>query len=438
MGLFLKPPAPATSATADSAAPARTRLDSVDAVRGLVMVVMALDHVRDVLQTEPYRATDLTYTYPALFLSRIVTHLCAPAFILLAGTAAYLAGRSKSRGALAWFLVTRGLFLVVMELTVIHFFWFQSFDYSGEVQALVIWVIGWCMVLLGGLVFLPTPAVAGLGVLVILQHNLADGILAADAAKLWPPLGPLWSVLHTTEGVPLNGQSTLKPVYVVLPWLGVMCAGYGLGAILTLDRPRRRAWLVGLGLLVLLDFAYVRGLNGYGDPRPWAVQLRDPDTGEHFDPSPAPNVPSQFPSPKAPPTAVPDPAYTAMSFVNCTKYPPSLDFLLMTLGPTLLLLAFFDRPPGLVAGRLVVFGRVPFFFYLLHLPLIVAFAAGVYTYGHAQGWYASLEDARKTGLGVSLGGAYAVWAAVIVLLYFPCRWYADVKRRSRSALLSYL
>src|SRR5262249_44306700 len=137
----------------------------------------------------------------------------------------------------------------------------------------------------------------------------------------------------------------------------------------------------------LLDFAYVRGLNGYGDPKPWAVQMYDPVSGRHFDPAPAPtNLPSQFPSPAAPPTAVPDDAYTVMSFFNCTKYPPSLDFLLMTLGPTLLLLAFFDRPLGPLGRWLVVYGRVPFFYYLLHLPVIVAFAAGIYYYGHSQGW----------------------------------------------------
>jgi hypothetical protein len=168
------------------------------------------------------------------------------------------------------------------------------------------------------------------------------------------------------------------------------------------------------------------------------VQLRDPQTGQRFDPSPAPDGPLRFRSPPAPTSAVPDPTYTVFSFINCTKYPPSLDFLLMTLGPTLLLLAFFDRPLGPLGRWLVVYGRVPLFYYLLHLPLIMAVAAGIYYYGHAQGWYGSIEETRAKGMGVSLEWAYVVWAAVVVILYFPCRWYADLKRRSRSAWLSYL
>jgi uncharacterized membrane protein len=409
----------------------------VDVLRGLVMVLMALDHVRDFLQSEPYRATDLTWTTPALFFSRWVTHLCAPTFLLLAGAGAYLAGRRKARAELSWFLVTRGLWLVVLELTIIRFCWTQNVDYR-DVPAAVIWTIGWCMVLLGGLVYLPTPVVTGIGIILITQHNLADGIRARDAAALWPPLGPLWSVLHSTEPVKLTGYSTLYPAYVILPWLGVMCAGYGLGALLALDRPWRRRWLLGLGLLLVVDFLYVRGMNGFGDPRPWAVQLQDPETGQRFDPSLAPDVPAQFRSPPPTPGAVPAPGFTVLSFLNGTKYPPSLVFLLMTLGPALLLLAAFDRPPGPLAERLAVFGRVPLFYYLLHLPLIVLFAAAVYTVGHRLGWYGPLAEVRRTGLGLSLWSSYLWWLAVVVILYVPCRWFARLKARSRNPLLSYL
>jgi uncharacterized membrane protein len=282
------------------------------------------------------------------------------------------------------------------------------------------------------------PLVAGIGLVIILTHNTTDWIRAADAAKVWPTLGPLWSVLHSTEPVKLSEHSTLFPPYVILPWFGVMCAGYGLGAVFNLDRPIRRRVLAAMGLTVVLSFALVRGLNGYGDPRPWAVQLRDPATGQHFDMSQPPDVPAQFKSPPPTPGAVPDPIYTAMSFVNTTKYPPSLAFLLMTLGPALLLLAAFDRPLGPIAARLVVYGRVPLFYYLLHLPLIVLCAAAIYTYGHSVGWYGSYAETRPQGLGLSLPAAYACWLAVIVILYFPCRWFAGVKARSRAAWLSYL
>jgi uncharacterized membrane protein len=430
-------PSDALAPAAVPTPPARSRLDGIDAVRGLAMVLMALDHVRDLVQTEPYRATDLAWTTPALFASRIVTHLCAPIFILLAGTGIYLARRRKTPGAMAWFLVTRGLWLVLLELTVIKFFWFQTVDYS-LVQALVIWVIGWSMVLMSAMVFLPTPVVAGIGVFIVLAHNMTDGIRAADAASVWPPLGPLWSVLHSTEPVKLSEHSTLFPPYVILPWFGVMCAGYGLGALFNLDRPVRRRVLTVIGLIVVLSFALVRGLNGYGDPRPWAVQLRDPASGKHFDTSQPPDMPLRFKSPPPTPGAVPDAVYTAMSVVNTTKYPPSLAFLLMTLGPAMLLLAAFDRPLGPIAGKLVVFGRVPLFYYLLHLPLIVLCAGAIYTYGHSIGWYGAYFETREQGLGLSLPAAYGCWLAVIVILYFPCRWFAAVKARSRAAWLSYL
>jgi hypothetical protein len=217
-----------------------------------------------------------------------------------------------------------------------------------------------------------------------------------------------------------------------------MCAGYGLGEVFTLDRPRRRRLLVALGLTALLAFVIVRGVNGYGDPSRWAVQRYDPASSRRFDPSPPTDAWGHFPSPPAPSATEPDPLYTVMSFVNTTKYPPSLDYLLMTLGTALLFLAAFDRPLGTRARPLIVFGRVPLFFYLLHLPLILALAAGVYWFGRSAGWYGSLDDARRTGLGLSLPATYLWWVFVVFLLYFPCRWFASVKERSRHPLLSYL
>ena len=361
-----------------------------------------------------------------------------PTFILLAGAGIFLTQRRKTRGEMVRFLISRGLWLVLLELTIIRFAWNQNFEWH-DFHAAVIWVIGWCMVLMSVMVYLPAPVVAVAGMFIIMQHNLTDRISPQDAAALWAPLGPAWQLLHAPRDISLWNGATLHVAYVIIPWFGVMCAGYGVGAILTFDRPRRRLWLTCLGLLLVADFALVRGLNGYGEPRPWAVQYVDPASGQHFDPSePAENTLAQFGAQAVPPDAVPNRLYTAMSFVNTTKYPPSLDFLLMTLGPALLLLAAFDRPLGAWAHPLIVFGRVPLFFYVLHLPLIVGCAFNVYAVGHLLGWYESLEQARRTGLGVPLWGAYLWWLAVVAILYYPCRWYAELKARSRNPLLSYL
>jgi uncharacterized membrane protein len=421
------PPAP----TPSGASPTRTRLDGVDAVRGLVMVLMALDHVRDFMQSTPYRATDLTWTTPALFLSRLMTHLCAPTFILLAGVGIYITQRRKSRGEMVGFLVTRGLWLVLLELTVIRVCWVQNLDYKS-VPAAVIWVIGWCMVLMSAMIWLPTSVVGVIGWCIIALHNLTDAITVR------PEFQSLWTILHAPGDVKLNDYSRLNVAYVIIPWFGVMCAGYGLGPVFDLDRPTRRMRLAVIGATLLLAFIALRGLNRYGDPVTWTVQRVDPTTGLHYDPTPPTDVWGHFPSPPAPPGSELAPLYTALSFVNTTKYPPSLDYLLMTLGPALLLLAAFDRPLGSWAHPLVVFGRVPLYFYLLHLPLIVGCAAVVYAVGHRLGRYENVEQARRDGLGVSLLGAYLWWLAVVVTLYFPCRWYATLKERSRNPLLTYL
>jgi uncharacterized membrane protein len=417
---------------------ARTRLDGVDALRGLVMVLMALDHVRDFVQSEPYRATDLTWTTPALFASRLVTHLCAPTFILLAGVGIFLTQRRKSRREMVAFLTSRGLWLVLLELTVIRLCWTQNFDYN-DVPAAVIWVIGWCMVLMSVMVFLPAPAVALVGGIIIALHNLVDGVTAVEAAERWRIPAPLWTILFAPGQVRLTDYSTLHVAYVIIPWFGVMCLGYGLGPVLTLDRQRRRAWFAVIGLIFLGSFVVNRGLNLYGDPRPWAVQFRDPQTGQRFDPSPLPRgTLAQFQSPPVPRRAVTDIGYTCMSFLNTTKYPPSLNYLLMSLGPALLLLAAFDQPLGVWAKPLIIFGRVPLFFYVLHLPVILGCAAWIYWYGRSAEWYGTLDHTRQAGLGLSLSAAYMWWAFVVFVLYFPCRWFAGVKERSRHPLLSYI
>ncbi|HLL75375.1 MAG TPA: heparan-alpha-glucosaminide N-acetyltransferase domain-containing protein [Pyrinomonadaceae bacterium] len=386
-------------------AESRTRLDSVDLLRGLVMVVMALDHVRDFLHyaTPLFDPTDLSRAGPALFLTRWVTHFCAPVFVFLAGTGAFLSGaRGKTRGELSRFLLTRGLWLVLLELTVIRLAW--TFDPTYRITPLqVIWAIGWSMVALSALVRLPAWAVATFGVAVVALHNLLDPV----PAESFGPLGWLWSLLHTGEPLePLPGRLFI-PLYPLLPWVGVMAAGYGFGRVLLLERERRRRLLLRLGVGLTLAFVVLRALNFYGDPRPWAFQ----ESG----------------------------LFTLFSFVNTQKYPPSLLFLLMTLGPAIIALRLFDRGAGPLSRLLVNFGRAPLFYYVLHLYLIqiLAIVFAIARYGPR------VKEAFAGGhlppdYGYGLWVVYTVWIGVVVALYFPTRWFARLKRRRREAWLSYL
>jgi uncharacterized membrane protein len=408
------------------AAPARQRLDSIDLLRGLVMVIMALDHVRDYFSqtfftippTDPTPA-DLTKTTVALFLTRWVSHFCAPTFVFLAGTGAFLAGtRGKSTKALSWFLLTRGLWLVLLDVTVVRLGWNFNFDYSHEFGGGVIWVIGWSMAVLSLLVFLPTSAVAVFGITLIGYHNLLDGKTAADVhLPEW-----LWVILHSpgqftviqscdigTLAIP---EIKFTTAYSLLPWLGVLAAGYGFGAMFLLDRVQRRKQLIGLGLALTLVFVVLRYGNGYGDQNPWFVQ----------------KVPS----------------LTLLSFINCQKYPPSLLFLLMTLGPSITALGLFDREWGSLGKFFVVYGRVPLFYYLLHIPLIhgLAVAIDYLRYGYSPYWGEAPWPLRRDTLppdyGFDLPTVYLIWIGVVLFLFPLCWWFGRIKQRYRAAWLSYL
>jgi len=392
-------------ALAGGARDAPARLDSVDLLRGLVMIIMALDHVRVFLHhaTPLFDPTDLARTNAPLFLTRWVTHFCAPVFVFLAGTGAFLSGaRGKTRGELSRFLLTRGLWLVFLELTVIRLAW--TFDPTYSVTPLqVIWAIGWSMVVLSALIYLPTWAVTTFGVAVIALHNLLDPLTSAS----FGPLGWLWSILHTGEPLePFAGRQFI-PVYPLIPWVGVMAAGYGLGPVLLLERERRRRLLLRLGVGLTLAFVVLRALNFYGDPRPWSLQ----ESG----------------------------LFTLFSFFNTHKYPPSLLFLLMTLGPALVALRLFDRGTGRLARPLVTFGRVPLFYYVLHLYLIqmLAVVFAIARYGPRVG-EAFAGGRLPPDYGYGLSVIYAVWLGVVAALYLPCRWFAGLKRRRREAWLSYL
>jgi uncharacterized membrane protein len=400
------------AATAERPVPPRPgpdRLESVDLLRGVVIALMALDHVRDFLSDRLFLdPTDLATTTPAIFLTRWVTHFCAPTFVFLAGTGAFLAGtRGKSRGELSWFLATRGLWLVLLELSVVRASWMFNWDLYHHGPG-VFWAIGWSMVVLAGLVFLPAWAVTLFGVVMIASHNRLDG-LGADEVGLpaW-----LWVVLHSPGEAPVLEGVTLGTGYCLVPWMGVMAAGYGFGTQLLLAPGVRRRRLLAIGIALTLAFILLRLANGYGDPRPWAEQ--------------------------------PSPLFTFLSFLNCTKYPPSLLYLLMTLGPALLALAFFDRPLGPLARPLVTFGRVPLFFYLLHIPLIHGMAAlcdwmrfGWSPQAAAGPWEVRPGEVPED-YGLSLPLVYLLWVGVLVVLYPACRWFAGVKRRRRAAWLSYL
>jgi uncharacterized membrane protein len=381
---------------------------SVDVTRGLVMVLMALDHSREFLFRANLDPLELTQPSPVLFFTRWITHFSAPAFFFLAGTGAALSlGRGKSRGGLARFLVTRGLGLILLELTVVKFAWTFFATGNSTSQLLVLWALGCSMLVLAVFVYLPPMAAALAGIMLIAGHNLLDAVPAAT----FDGLAGLWNLLHVRGGMvgSLFGQE-LWTGYPLLPWPGVMLLGWAYGAAAAapgwLAEPQRKRRTLALGITLMLLFLLVRGWNGYGDPMPWTPQAT--------------------------------PLLTLLSFLNTTKYPPSLAFLLMTLGPLLLALALWDRPLGWLSRWLRVYGRAPLFFYLVHLPLLHLAGALLYAarFGTAEMWRPPWLRSNP-GLGQPLWAVYAVWLAVTVLLFPLCRWWAELKQR-RDGWLSYL
>jgi uncharacterized membrane protein len=400
--------APAPALPAQQPASGRVRLDSVDLLRGLVIVIMALDHARDFftpLQIDPTVSTDLSQAAASLFFTRWITHFCAPVFVFLAGTSAFLyQARGRSRAEVSRFLLTRGIWLVVLELTVVRWAWTFNFNYTTEMLFVqVIWVIGVSMIALAGLIYLPVRAVAAVGIAMILGHNLLDGITPQSLGG-W---GPLWTILHVQSAIPLGGGQIFVVVYPLIPWIGVMAAGYAFGTLLLRPEQERRRRLLLLGVGLTLAFLVVRAVNLYGDPTPWVAR----ETAGR----------------------------TVLSFLNTTKYPPSLQFLLMTLGPAIAVLPLFERLTGPGARALIVFGRVPLFFYVLHLYLIHALALTVGTLaGFDPRSFLHIWLKNPDGWGFGLPVVYLVWAAVVLALYPACRWFAEVKARRRDVWLSYL
>jgi uncharacterized membrane protein len=392
--------APPVAVPGSTPAPGRRRLDHVDLLRGLVMVIMVLDHVRAYFTEARFDPTDLARTDAALFATRWITHYCAPVFIFLAGASAWIAGTRRTRGQLAGFLLSRGLWLILLEATVITFAWYFTTEWRLGVVAQVIWVIGASMIVLAGLIALPRPAIAAFGLVLVLGHNLLDGIPPESLGAF----APLWRVLHVAG--PL-GVVPVFLLYPLVPWVGVMALGYAAGETVFRDDSVGGRRLLVAGTVVIAAFVVLRTINGYGDP---SARLSD----------------GSF-------------TLLAMSFLNLTKYPPSLLYILMTLGPALVALALLRRARGRVADALVTFGRVPFLFYVAHLYLVHALAVAA---GVLQGFPASSIRTAflflPEGYGFGLPVVYLVWLAAVAALYPLCRRYASIKARSRVWWHSYL
>jgi len=391
--------------------PAARRVASVDLLRGLVIVIMAIDHTRDFVHWAAmnFQPEDLARTTVPIFFTRWITHFCAPVFMFCAGLGAWFRlDRGGTVRDLSRFLWTRGLWLILLELTVVRLGFFFNVKYD-VVLLLVFWALGLSMIALAGLVRLPYRAILGISVALIVVHNAFDGVRAQSLGSL----GWLWNVLHQ-PGLLTPGPPAIMLAYPIVPWIGVMALGFCAGRLYSLPDDKRRATLMRIGVVTTLAFVVVRGVNVYGDPRPWAGQ-------------------SSL-------------AMTVVSFLNCTKYPPSLSFLLMTLGPAMIFLSLVDRARPRAWNPLVVFGRAPLLFFVVHLPLIRALAIALTAarYGMAPFVFTpppTLGTARNVfpaDYGWDLWVVYAVWLLVVALMYPLCRWFAELRQRSRARWLSYL
>jgi uncharacterized membrane protein len=382
-----------------------SRIQSIDIMRGIVIVLMALDHTKDFIGISRFDPLNADVTNLAAYLTRWITHFCAPTFCFLMGMGAYLAGQGKTKSALSWFLLSRGLWLVLLEVTVIKL-GLQLTLSLNLTMALVFWSLGWSLIFLSAVVFLPSRVVGSIGVIMILAHNLLDGI----NPELFGPFRPLWLILHERGEIALTAQSKFLVIYPLIPWIGVAAAGFGFGEIMTSQPKRRQTLMIALGLIMIAAFLLLRWFDFYGDPLKWSVRS------------------SIFRS--------------CFSFLNTTKNPPSLLFLLMTLGPMLILLSSLERPilPARISQFFLTYGRVPFFFFVTHLFVIQALtlvASAVRTfvpaYVHLPGMSASTE------VNTDLPFVYCWYVIVLIIMYFPCRWFGRGKARHKNVWwLSYL
>lgn len=406
------------SMTLQAAAPSVTdvltekqRISSIDIMRGIVMVIMALDHARDFfhLGASAYNPTDMNTTTPALFITRWITHFCAPTFVFLAGTSIYLNAQKKSKKDLSIFLLTRGLWLIVLEVVVVRFAILFNFYYDVIIFQ-VIWVIGAAMVCMSLLTHLRDRVVLIIGLAIVFGHNLADLHPLQPTDTFYIP----WAFLRQSAFIPLASGRNLMVIYPLLPWLGIMLLGYCVGELYSksTDAQQRQKLLLRLGFAAIGLFLLLRVINVYGDPAPWSTQK--------------------------------DGLFTVLSFLNTTKYPPSLLYTLMTIGPMMVLLSRMERINVNALKPFAVFGRVPMFYYILHFSLIHAisillfmnktgdsFSEIDFHFGH------SLGGITAEG-GYSLFWVYVGWMSVVLFLYPLCKWYNNYKSSRKDWWLSYL
>lgn len=379
----------------------KRRIESIDIMRGIVMVIMALDHTRDFFTTITFDPTDLSKASTALFITRFITHYCAATFIFLAGTGAFLfLSRSKTKGEAARFLLTRGIWLIILEITLInwgfsmnHGTWQFQMDYSFVVLQ-VMWAIGVSMIILAGLIYLPVRAIGVIGLILIFGHNAFDHV---DPKSLGETSGEFWQFLHVQSM--FNYAHDTRHIFILYPiiaWVGVMATGYSFGTIFKLDTAKRKKLLVTIGCSALLLFVLIRSFNLYGNPDHWIKQ------GVWY--------------------------RTILSFINAQKYPPSLDYLLITLGPVMILLAYLEGLKNRVTDVFLVFGRVPLFYYLCHIYLLQLLAYIAF----------KITEAEHIAYGFGLPIVYAVWLLAVVILYFPSNWFMKYKQTHKQWWLSYL
>jgi len=392
----------------------RYRIESIDLLRGVVMLIMAIDHCRDHLLRGHPEPTDLATTTPLLFFTRWITHFCAPVFVFLSGISAWLAGTRRTPSELSALLIKRGLWLIAVEVLLISpGLTLDPLLHSVVLQ--VIWAIGGSMLLLGLLIRLGVSrlVIGVIGAVIFLGHNIFDYTGAGAVGKTF-----VWHLLVSAAGfvgsniVQVFDHHSVLVAYALLPWTGVMLIGYAFGPVygsgFDAARRRRLLWQVGLGLLA--GFLVLRGFNLYGDPAPWSVQK----------------------------TTV----LTVISFLNVTKYPCSLLYLCMTLGVALLVLAFTEGVRNRFTAAVVYYGNVPFFYYVIHWYLIGLCTIIVFFLeGYRAGQIVTPDDPflfDPPGFGLSLAGMYGVWLVVVVVMYWPCKWFSGYKRRSRKWWLSYV
>lgn len=384
------------------------RIQSIDLLRGIVMILMALDHSRDFIHfgnSIDLDPLDLTTTSPVLFMTRWITHFCAPAFVFLSGIGVFLFGsKKKAKKQVALFLFSRGLFLMLVQIVIMAPIWDATYRL---INLQVIWAIGLCMVFLSFLQFFPYKIVFATGLIIVFGHNLLDHIIVE--APLWESF--LWSTLHQEHQYLINEHFLVIMQYPFLPLLGLMMLGYCAGKLYLPEiKPEyRRKFLRNIGIASIVLFIVLRWINVYGDLHPWESQ-----------------------------NAI---MLTVFDFVKTTKYPASLLFILMTMGPVLVLLSFIEPFSGAITRKIVVFGKVPFFFYVLHVFLLHSIAFVLFFFGGHS--FTDLdfthfrEGSLPYGSGHPLWMVYMIWIVVVVILYFPCRWYGKFKSTHKYWWLSY-